>query len=81
MPDLTLFDDVTEWFNRIKACAPKHTHGEQLGCTGVFAGWCPIHGDCICYADLSNLRDRVFDAVSARDPDRWYRPECPLHGD
>lgn len=39
-------------------------HGQRLGCTGLAAAWCPIHGDCIC--------DRG-DHLEQDD-------DCPLHG-
>lgn len=37
-----------------------------LGCTGITAAWCPVHGDCRCP-----------DRESGGDLDD---PSCPLHG-
>lgn len=35
----------------------------MMECTGISAGWCPIHGDCIC----KNPEDSMSDE------------DCPLH--
>jgi hypothetical protein len=40
-------------------------HGQECGCTGWQAAWCPIHGDCWCNTTL------VLPVVVA----------CPLHGE
>lgn len=42
-----------------------------IGCTGVAARWCPIHGDCT---------DRGPDADGARLSDHCSEADCPLHG-
>ena len=36
-------------------------------CTGISAGWCPVHGDCVCPYDEDNGHDFTNEA-------------CPLHG-
>jgi hypothetical protein len=36
-------------------------------CTGISAGWCPAHGDCVCPYDEDNGHDFTNEA-------------CPLHG-
>jgi hypothetical protein len=36
----------------------------KVECTGVSAGWCPVHGDCVCPD-----RERAMDTAT-----------CPLHG-
>lgn len=45
----TLKLDALDWLIEL---AKEHTkdrpHARRVGCTGLFAGWCPIHGDCNC---------------------------------
>lgn len=36
-------------------------------CTGISAGWCPVHGDCTCPRDGTDTREEQAD-------------DCPLHG-
>lgn len=36
-------------------------------CTGVSAGWCPVHGDCTCPRDGTDTREEQSET-------------CPLHG-
>lgn len=44
---------------------------ETVVCTGLAAGWCPIHGDCTC-------KDTEGEWI---DGDSGYLRDCPLHGD
>jgi hypothetical protein len=39
-------------------------------CTGLSAGWCPIHGDCICKDENGEM-----------PAERLNNPDCPLHSD
>lgn len=45
-------------------------------CTGLTAGWCPVHGTCICPTGLtgSDVLPAGWFAVALNDP------HCPLHG-
>ena len=36
-------------------------------CSGISAGWCPVHGDCTCPRDSTDTREEQSD-------------DCPLHG-
>ena len=38
-------------------------NSDDVRCTGIAAGWCPIHGDCTCPEPENCLDD----------------PNCPLH--
>lgn len=54
--------------------AIRYAKGEDvspLGCTGVSARWCPVHGSCVCPQDGDLDRGDW-----AGDLDR---PDCPLH--
>ena len=48
----------------------------MIECTGVSAGWCPIHGDCICPVDEHGEHITMDGEGFGRD-----NPACPLHGD
>lgn len=53
-----------------RCAATNPDWGEESGCTGLTAIWCPIHGDCSCghgggpAIDIANMDDA----------------DCPLHG-
>jgi hypothetical protein len=48
----------------------------SLECTGIAAGWCPIHGDCICPIDEHGDHITMDGESFGMD-----NPACPLHGD
>lgn len=49
--------DALDW---LYAVAVEHTkdrpHAQRVGCTGLFAGWCPLCGNCNC-----SQSDVIFD--------------------
>jgi hypothetical protein len=47
----------------------------MIGCTGLSANWCPIHGDCICPVDESGQHITMDGEGFGQD-----NPDCPLHG-
>lgn len=44
-------------------------------CTGVAAGWCPVHGDCTCPRDEDGALETTSDGYEVVHDDA-----CPLHG-
>ena len=45
-----------------------------MGCSGISAGWCPIHGDCICPVDERGEHITMDGEGFGLD-----NPDCPLH--
>lgn len=49
-----------------------------MGCSGISASWCPIHGDCICPRHAVEDWDDVDKHPELADSNGEH-DDCPLH--
>lgn len=56
-----------------KELTADRPHGRRLGCTGFFATWCPIHGDCRC-REVEEHEDGFLTGYTVRESHG-----CALH--